>query len=274
MSVQQLLLIMDKDAASEAALARAAELAQRQQLPLTLLWQSEADQGGLWLQQIEALKTSGIHLAELCLAEGQSLLQQVTRFTSEHPDTLLIKAGDKDHKGLLPPLDWKLLRNATCPVLLVKQHSQWQGGAVLVAIEPLAQSSERQALNRSLLQMSQVLASLFKADVYPVVAWDTPMLGDEPDQLSDVAQRERHQTATEALLSDTGVEVESLLIGEGPAEHWIASAVADSGAVLLLIGTRARRGIAGALLGNTSEQLLDRVNCDLLVMPGPLGEAL
>jgi len=274
MSVQQLLLIMDKDAASEAALARAAELAQRQQLPLTLLWQRDADKSGHFLQQLEALKLSGIPLTEKCLTDGQSLLQQVMAYTSEHPATLLIKAGDKNHKGLLPPLDWKLLRNATCPVLLVKQHSQWQGGSMLVAIEPLAQSVERQALNRSLLQMSQRLALLFNARVHPVIAWDTPMLGDEPEQLSDEAQRTRHQAATDALLSDTGVEVESILIGEGPAEHWISSAVSDSKAVLLLIGTQARRGIAGALLGNTSEQLLDRVNCDLLVLPGSLGEPL
>ena len=272
MSEQQLLLILDKDAASEVALVRAAELAQCQQLPLTLLWQSEADKAGLWTQQLQALKSSDIRLEELCLADGQSLQKRVIAFTDQHPDTLLIKASEKDHKGLLPPLDWKLLRNATCPVLLVKQHSQWQGGPILVAIEPLAQAPERQALNRSLLQMSQQLGQLFNATVHPVIAWDTPMLGDEPEQLSDEAQLQRHQNATAALLSDTGVEADSILIGEGPAEHWIASAAADHKAVLLLIGTKARRGIAGALLGNTSEQLLDRVDCDLLVLPGALGE--
>ena len=35
----------------------------------------------------------------------------------------------------------------------------------------------------------------------------------------------------------------------------------------VVLGTKARQGVAGALLGNTAEQLLDAIPCDVLAVP-------
>ena len=36
---------------------------------------------------------------------------------------------------------------------------------------------------------------------------------------------------------------------------------------LVVLGTKARRGIAGALLGNTAEKLLHALTCDVMTVP-------
>ncbi|HVS10740.1 MAG TPA: universal stress protein [Planctomycetota bacterium] len=41
---------------------------------------------------------------------------------------------------------------------------------------------------------------------------------------------------------------------------------AELGSDLLVLGTVARTGIAGVLIGNTAEEILDRIACSVLVV--------
>ena len=55
-------------------------------------------------------------------------------------------------------------------------------------------------------------------------------------------------------------------LGEGPARELIPRVAHEFEAALTVLGTVARQGVAGALLGNTAEAVLDRLDGDLLVL--------
>ena len=59
---------------------------------------------------------------------------------------------------------------------------------------------------------------------------------------------------------------DSLHIEEGPADVLIPHLAHKLGAVLTIIGTVARTGISGALIGNTAEVVLDSLDSDVLVL--------
>ncbi|MNC78058.1 Universal stress protein E [compost metagenome] len=55
-------------------------------------------------------------------------------------------------------------------------------------------------------------------------------------------------------------------MAEGPADVLIPYTASKYDAVVTVIGTVARTGISGALIGNTAEVVLDALECDVLVL--------
>ena len=57
-----------------------------------------------------------------------------------------------------------------------------------------------------------------------------------------------------------------------PVEYWVPHVANEMNASVVVIGTRALGGVKGALIGNTAERILHRLNADVLVMrPGLSG---
>ena len=55
-------------------------------------------------------------------------------------------------------------------------------------------------------------------------------------------------------------------VAEGLPEDIIPNLCETLDAELLVLGSVGRRGISAALLGNTAEHLIDKINCDTLVI--------
>jgi universal stress protein E len=63
-----------------------------------------------------------------------------------------------------------------------------------------------------------------------------------------------------------GIEADKIHIDYGPAKPVIVETVEQMEAQLLVIGTVARAGISGAVLGNTCENVLDLLSIDILTV--------
>jgi len=63
-----------------------------------------------------------------------------------------------------------------------------------------------------------------------------------------------------------GVPLEHAHVGEGMAAEVIAETAEELDADLVIVGTVARDGLKGAVIGNTSERLLDHTRADILVL--------
>jgi universal stress protein E len=57
-----------------------------------------------------------------------------------------------------------------------------------------------------------------------------------------------------------------LHLEEGQTAPVLAKLVEDAEASLLVVGTHAREGVRGVLLGNTSERILHAVDCDVVTV--------
>ena len=170
-------------------------------------------------------------------------------------------------KALLTPADWKLLRYCPTSVLLVKTATPWMGGVILAAIDVGNTDGEHRSLHNSIIDHGFDIASLAKAQLHVISAHPSPMLSaaDPTFQLRETIEA-RYREQCKAFQAEFDVDDSHLHIEEGPADVLIPFAAHKWQAAVTIIGTVARTGISGALIGNTAEVILDAVESDVLVL--------
>jgi universal stress protein E len=76
----------------------------------------------------------------------------------------------------------------------------------------------------------------------------------------------RYREQCKSFQAEYGFSDEQLHIEEGPADVLIPYVAGKLGAVVTVIGTVARTGLSGVLMGNTAEVVLDTLESDVLVL--------
>ena len=76
----------------------------------------------------------------------------------------------------------------------------------------------------------------------------------------------RYREQCKAFQAEYEISDERLHIAEGPADVLIPQVAHRLNAGVTVIGTVARTGISGALIGNTAEVILDSLESDILVL--------
>jgi nucleotide-binding universal stress UspA family protein len=170
-------------------------------------------------------------------------------------------------KALLTPADWKLLRYCPAPVLLVKTATPWSGGVILAAIDVGNTDAEHRALHHMIVDYGFDIASLSKASLHVISAHPSPMLsaGDPVFQLKETIEA-RYRKQCTAFQTEFDIDDAHLHIEEGPADVLIPHTAHQLQAAVTIIGTVARTGLSGALIGNTAEVVLDSLESDVLVL--------
>lgn len=260
------LAVLDSSDVAEKALKRAVLIADRMGTELIILWTAPMDPSSTLKQLIAKLQADGMAIREDQLGKS-NLVESVNDLWQKSPFSVLVKNCDKQDKpSLLTPVDWQLLRNAPCPVLLVKKDSLWEGGKVFAAFNPFSRKSRCKELGQSVVNMAAMVSKEVSAQLNLVVAYAAPMLGAEPENQAVELLEQKSKVKTQALLEGLDLPNVEYQIGEGPADYWIPHIANQEKASLVVLGTHGRDGISGALLGNTAECVLDRIECDVLVV--------
>ncbi|MGY4535161.1 universal stress protein E [Pseudomonas sp. TE3786] len=212
--------------------------------------------------------------------DGYSVSSQQTWFENLHKTIISVQQAEgcglviKDHrpdnplkKALLTPEDWKLLRYSPCPVLMVKTERPWADGVILAAVDVGNSDGEHRTLHSSIINHAYEIAGLAKARLHVINAHPSPMLAsaDPVFQLRETIEA-RYREQCKTFQDDYGISDEQLHIVEGPADVLIPFTAKKLGAVVTVMGTVARTGFSGALLGNTAEIVLDVLESDVLVL--------
>ena len=195
---------------------------------------------------------------------------------------LLVRSHGRDLAESPRPfgaIDMELLRQCPCPVWLVGSRDRAAAGPWrLLAAVRATTDPEDQALNAEILEWALLLKSLGDANLTILQAW-TPYGASllrsrmSPDEFSAFIETSR-RTEDEALTSFlapyqgrlTGVDVE--LVG-GEPEDAIARFVESHGVDVVVMGTVARTGIAGLVMGNTAERVLQRLRGSVFAVKPP-----
>lgn len=146
--------------------------------------------------------------------------------------------------------DWTLLRMASCPVLMVKNFHDWQHRRVLAAINPASTEAAHIKLDQQIISLAQQLAGAYQSDAHFVTAF----------------QDLNHAPQADHIARDCGVPEEQVHLQKGKAADVIRDVAANLDVDLIIVGTVARDGIKGRVVGNTCERLLDQTHSDLLVL--------
>lgn len=173
---------------------------------------------------------------------------------------------------IFTPTDWHLLRKCPCPVLLVKEMDWAIDGKIIAAVHTGSDADHHKSLNDKIIKESFYLAELIKAEVHLVnsypgtpvnIAIEIPEF--DPTQYNSVV-KQHHEKAVAALADEYTIADDKIHIAEGLPEDVIPTISSDINAELLVIGTIGRTGFSAAIIGNTAEHVLDRINCDVLAV--------
>jgi len=167
---------------------------------------------------------------------------------------LILKAASV-HSGagrrLLKTSDWMLLREAHCPVYLIKKDAIEAGAKVLVAMDITRQDELHASLNDKVLDYGRLLVNAIpEASLHAVNAYGG---SDSFVYQGDVAEK-------------AGVERINAHAVEGAPEKVIPEVAEQTEASIVVLGTAARDGIKAAVIGNTAEKVLDALHTNILTV--------
>lgn len=186
--------------------------------------------------------------------------------------------------------DMNLLRECPCPVWLVKPQTEKSYTRILAAVDvddsyPPTELKSRHALNRQILEMATSLALSDFAELHVVAVWraigESLMRGaflrtPEAQIVVYVEQvRHRHEASLEGLMrrvtSTLGQDAAEYLnprphLVKGWARKEIPILAKQLAADVIVMGTVARTGISGFIMGNTAEMILNQIDCSVLAI--------
>ncbi|NQV27321.1 MAG: universal stress protein [Rhodopirellula sp.] len=220
---------------------------------------NEAEQAGL--------------VADLVCTCGTPSLELTRAVIESHYDVVIL--GSHRRHGLrrlvLGSTGKKMLRVCPSPVWVTSPHDDGAVRKILAATD-FSETSEQA------VQVASELANQFKAELHvlhSVPQYAEPLYRGIPlppgedgawqAKASSVARVNLNESLKKLGLADS-IAPDHVHLVQGPANPAIQSVVHDLGIDLLVMGTAARRGLGGILIGNTAEQLLPHLTCSVLVL--------
>ena len=220
---------------------------------------------------------------------------EIIRQVLRHKHDLVIKVPEKLAwlDRLFGSDDMNLLRECPCPVWLVKPQAEKSYNRILAAVDvddayPSAELESRHALNQQILEMAASLALSDFAELHVVVVWrvfnesilhSSRLNLPEAEIIAYVAQeRHKHEASLDMLMHGVagklGKDAAEYInprthLVKGSARKEIPALAKQLAADVIVMGTVARTGVPGFIMGNTAETILNQIDCSVLAIKPP-----
>ena len=186
--------------------------------------------------------------------------------------------------------DMHLLRKCPCPVwiMLPGEASNYRCILAAVDFDPMQEAGEANDGNRQILELASSLVLSDFAELHLVHAWEPVMENlmrvfssdlSEEQIAANVARERRERLArleclTGRLRDWLGAEAYEYLsprlhLRQGNPRKEIPALARQIEADLVVMGTVARTGIPGFIIGNTAETILNQIDCAVLAIKPP-----
>ncbi|HTQ36962.1 MAG TPA: universal stress protein [Steroidobacteraceae bacterium] len=175
--------------------------------------------------------------------------------------------------------DWELLRHSPVPVLLVKTRRAYGRIKALAAVDPSHAFAKTASLDDAILHVAAEVSSATRGQLHAVHAYVPSLVDIAPGELTAPDAPARiigHAASLAAARFTKALRAARLATLPRARRHLLAQHPVDAIAGLartlrpdIIVMGLARSGIKGLLIGNTAEQLLDELPCDLLIVKPP-----
>jgi nucleotide-binding universal stress UspA family protein len=213
------------------------------------------------------------------LLEGEVAWHTFTRHAVQHrPDLVLVPADRGPSAGSFGTLSQHLFRKCPAPVWAIHAGMSGLPRRALVAVDPGPEGSDERLLSRELLRFATVLAAGTGMELHLAHAWSLwgekliasryGAAGTQPylDLQLQFARESSEQLMQQAGFPGGGTVVHYPKGDPGVAIPELAGAI-DADVVIL--GSAARSGLEGFLIGSVAETILGRLRCSALVVKRP-----
>ena len=213
----------------------------------------------------QPLRDEGFQVSVTC-AWGNPPYEQVLKRVKETSPSLVIKSTR--HHPLLARLvlsneDWELVRYCSVPLLLAKGQKWPSNPTFIASVDPNHTHDKPAVLDSKLASSAVALGSisggavhLFHSAWVPPLSGVYPLVVDGPEEeriLGELAD-EQDICHTRCHWSDKDIA------------HALPEIVNELGASAVIMGAVSRSRLDRLLIGNTAERVLDKLECDVLVI--------
>ena len=204
----------------------------------------EVVRGRNWRRQLLApLNEMGVeYTAEFFWTKHwrQSIVDAAERYDC---DVIMLSRTSAENKRGLTDSKWDLVRRAKCEVVIIGHAITGPLRCIVAAVNTESNDEEDKLLNVKVLERGKFISDFYEADFHVVNSYKGTE--DFPDR--------------DAIQRIVDVPKENIFVDMGKPEEIISNFADSVNADLVIIGTKSRHGLKGALMGNTNERLLDRI---------------
>lgn len=203
----------------------------------------------------------------------ESIVREVLR---EKSDLVVVESHRHTRLAriVLSNTDWQLIRVCPAPVLFVKIARPYERARIFAAIDPLHAYAKPAALDADILATAADIARSFNGRLHAVHIYQlaTPFTSGvlmEPVPLAvNVSERqfERIRRAFMELVGPYELPERRRHLRPGNAADEIVALAERTEAGIVVMGAISRSGLKRLFVGNTAERVIDRLNCDVLVL--------
>ncbi len=223
---------------------------------------------------------------QLDVAAGKRFLEIIRAVLRDDHDLLIKHAENPNYtQRLFGSDDMQLLRNCPCPVWLTRTDEKLNYQTILAAVDfdLVTPDCTDADLSEHIAEISSLLAMSDSAALHFIHAWEAPAEGLVRTWTSSAEfaasyvddMRAAHEKAFHGMRDQLRVRIggeaydnlgPKFHLHRGVATTAIPALVKEVQADVLVMGTVARTGIAGWLVGNTAEAVLEQVQCSVLAV--------
>jgi len=297
---REVLVVVDPTASAHPAIERAAWLARHEPVHIELFIsdyspqlaqsRSRATADDAWAALIERHRTRLEQLAAPLRAEKLAV-DVDARWDYPLHDSIVRKAADtgadlviKDthyhsvlKRSIFSNTDWSLIRNCGATLWLVKPRPPGQRPCFVAAVDPLHQRDKPAELDHRILTTARALGESLHGEVHAFHAFDVAAaiavstdamsmpIALPLNELTDTMRAE-HTDAVARLCKQHDVPPERTHVHQGGTRQLLLALTEQLRADAVVMGAVSRSGLKGLFLGNTAEDVLDRLHCDLIIV--------
>lgn len=183
----------------------------------------------------------------------KSIMQSAKRWGAE---AIFLPADDENKRDFrrffFTDSKWELLKNADCPVVLIRPGAKKQRKVILAAVNFQAVRDEQKALNKKILEEAKRFAEGYGAELH----------------LANGYMDSLHYPDRGKLVNETGVIKERIHVEPGYTDEVVAAIADKIDADLVVMGTLGQNGMLGISTrrGNTAERLIAALDDDVMVI--------
>ena len=180
-------------------------------------------------------------------------------------------------RSIFSNTDWSLIRNCGATLWLVKPRPPGRRPGFVAAVDPLHQRDKPAELDHRILSTARALSDSLKGELHAFHAFDVAAaiavstdamsmpIALPLNELAD-AMRAEHTDAVARLCKKHDVPPERTHVHQGSTRQLLLTLTEQLRADAVVMGAVSRSGLKGLFLGNTAEDVLDRLHCDLIIV--------
>jgi universal stress protein E len=177
---------------------------------------------------------------------------------------LMIKSSfhhSKARRFFSKTADYYMMEHCASPILFTDQAQDWKSDRILACLDLESGDPQHARLNGVIMRDARAFADIVGMDLYIACAY-----AESIDTEHLPLKAHGGEITREQLGELYNVDPTRMILRQGRVVETLQEICNETDPSIVVMGTLARSGISGKLIGNTAEKLLDIVDADVLTV--------